>query len=1062
MTTPQDPIARSAGEAILTGGHHVVHGAPGTGKSTTAIDTFTRWLTSTGGTGVLLVPTRRRAAVVRDAVAARLQRTTSSVLVRTPASLAFAILRLRATLRGEPPPTLISGPEQDQILTELLAGHAAGDGVSIDWPASVPPEALELRAFRDELRDLHMRAAEAGLDGQGLAEWGQRHDRPEWVAAGALLAEYTQVMALGQTTPDRGARYDAASIVDEATYALRTWDRDAPDTERPRWDLVLHDDYQDATLATARLLDALADDGARLAVFGDADLAVQQFRGGLPALLHTASLPPGQDGAWGARSHVLTQVWRHGPGLREPIATLSAGLPTLQETRRRRATPTRAGSQLRTALLASEAQQVAAIARYLREQHVHHEVPWSQMAVLVRSGALAGAIRRGLRSAGVPLEMALPDRPLRDEPAVSPLLLALRCILDEQVDATDAVALLCSPVGGMDAVTVRALRRHLRQAERADGGVRHSDELVAALLTGAASGEGVPEVELPSRLARGVRAVVAVLAAGREALGEEAATVETVLWAIWSATGLSATWQRQALAGAAGADRADTDLDAVMALFRAAEQFTDRATMASPAGFLGHLEAQDFPADTLAEQGRLGDAVAVHTPAGAAGGEWDVVVVAGVQEEIWPDLRIRDSLLGAAELADIATARHVATSRGQTGAELDRFRRARREVYEGELRAFVSACSRAREQVLVTAVLNTDARPSMFFETLLPDTEEVPVVAQVPHPLDLRGLVGRLRAQVRPVLLGQEVGAEELALASEAAAVLSHLADRDVPGADPQEWPALLSPTSAEPLAEADEPVPVSPSTMELVSTCPLRWMLTRSGGQPADSAAQSLGNLIHEIAATHPHGTHAQLRAELEARWHELDLPEGWVGQVQRRRAEEMTDKLADYLAAHPGPVATEVPFEVDLGMAVLRGQVDRVELTGAGVRIVDLKTGSTAATAAETARHPQLGSYQVAADRGGFADAFGEELPTGAGDLVRSGGAALLYVGTKAKNAAQRDQRPLTEDTNPQWAEELIQDGARTMAAGRFEARPNDTCRTCPVITSCPAQPTGERVAR
>src|SRR5699024_6046816 len=157
------------------------------------------------------------------------------------------------------------------------------------------------------------------------------------------------------------------------------------------------------------------------------------------------------------------------------------------------------------------------------------------------------------------------------------------------------------------------------------------------------------------------------------------------------------------------------------------------------------------------------------------------------------------------------------------------------------------------------------------------------------------------------------------------------------------------------------EQVVVSPSTMELVATCPLRWMLTRSGGQPADSAAQSLGNLIHEIAAGHPHGTRQQLHADLDARWHELDLPDGWVGAVQRRRAEEMVDKLASYLAAHPGPVATEVPFEVDLGRAVLRGRVDRVELTSDGVRIVDLKTGTTPVSTADATRHPQLGSYQV-----------------------------------------------------------------------------------------------------
>src|SRR5699024_4357326 len=127
----------------------------------------------------------------------------------------------------------------------------------------------------------------------------------------------------------------------------------------------------------------------------------------------------------------------------------------------------------------------------------------------------------------------------------------------------------------------------------------------------------------------------------------------------------------------------------------------------------------------------------------------------------------------------------------------------------------------------VTAVLNTDARPSMFLETLLPDGDEVPALAQVSHPLDLRGLVGRLRAQLRPVLTGRPAGAEELALASEAAALLAHLGSREVPGADPQEWPLLLAPTSAEALAQAGDAVPVSPSTMELVATCPLRWMLT-------------------------------------------------------------------------------------------------------------------------------------------------------------------------------------------------------------------------------------------
>src|SRR5699024_9782929 len=140
-----------------------------------------------------LVPSRRAAATIGDEVAARLGTTTSAALVRTPASLAFAVLRLAAQQAGRPAPTLLTGPDQDQILADLIDGHLAGDGTHVDWPAAVTPPMQRLRAFRDELRDLLMRAAEAGLDGAELQAWGRRHARGEWVAAGRVLAEYTDV-----------------------------------------------------------------------------------------------------------------------------------------------------------------------------------------------------------------------------------------------------------------------------------------------------------------------------------------------------------------------------------------------------------------------------------------------------------------------------------------------------------------------------------------------------------------------------------------------------------------------------------------------------------------------------------------------------------------------------------------------------------------------------------------------------------------------------------------------------------------------------------------------------
>ena len=49
-------------------------------------------------------------------------------LARTPHSYAFGLLRRVHVLEGDVPPRLISGPEQDLVLADMLAGHEAGAG----------------------------------------------------------------------------------------------------------------------------------------------------------------------------------------------------------------------------------------------------------------------------------------------------------------------------------------------------------------------------------------------------------------------------------------------------------------------------------------------------------------------------------------------------------------------------------------------------------------------------------------------------------------------------------------------------------------------------------------------------------------------------------------------------------------------------------------------------------------------------------------------------------------------------------------------------------------------
>ncbi len=1032
----------------------LVLGAPGTGKTAVAVEAVLAAVDHGVAPQDVLVlaATRRGAADLRDRLSARLRRTTTSPVVRTAASAAFAVLRSRSALLREPLPTLITGPEQDLVIGDLLAGHAAGEGVPLGWPTSVPVEVLGLRGFRDELRDLLMRAAERGLGDVDLARLGAEHERPEWVAAAAFYREYLAVTRLRQQTPDAGERFDAATVVDEAAEALQAWEDEVPGAPRPRWRLVVVDDHQESTAAMSRLLTVLAADGARLLLLADPDAAVQTFRGASPQQVAAAEAVGAGSGRFGAARVVLPTAWRHGSEVRDAVRRVTEALPTSGVAAHRSAEASRAtepgppGAPVRVALLPSTAQEAAFIAQHLRRAHLHHDAPWESMAVVARTGGQVAALRRALAAASVPVAVIGSDLALRQEPAVRPLLVALECVLEgeaTELTAEAAVTLLTSPLGGLDSIGLRRLRRALRAEEIAGGGGRASDALIVEVLADPARVES-----LPVTVRRGAGRVARSLAAGRAAVERPGADVQTVLWALWAGADVAESWRRTALAGGAMGARADRDLDAVLALFRAAETFVDRLPQAPPRAFLEYLQSQDLPADTLAARASARGAVAVLTPAGAAGREWDHVVVAGVQDGVWPDLRLRDSLLGAGRLVEICDGRDAGP--GESTAQ------ARRAVLADELRSFLVATSRARVSLLVTAVDGEDLVPSSFVDLVQVGEDEQedgrdPRRTVAGRPLDLSGIVAGLRAD-----LEESVGtgaATDAVPDDEAARLLAMLAREGVEGADPTQWYGLAPLSSEEPLWDAEAIVPVSPSKVELARTCALRWALESAGGTAPGATSQSLGTLVHALAHDLPRGTYAELSTELDRRWGELGLGDGWTATAERRRADRMIHRLADYLAQAGEPMLLEAPFTLDVGRARVRGTADRLERHGDGeVEVVDLKTGRRAPKQEESEENPQLGSYQLAVDSGAF-----EGLPEG----TRSAGARLVFVGDVNKGYAERSQPALEPDeTGLTHAHRAIAEAVDAMAASCFTATVNDLCPMCPVRRSCPAHDDGEQV--
>ncbi|MDP5227185.1 MULTISPECIES: ATP-dependent DNA helicase [Arthrobacter] len=1051
-------------------------GAPGTGKSTTLVEAAVRRVES-GEVDpervLVLAPSRSAASSLRDRLTSRLGRSLGTTPARSWSSYAFDVIR-RAHVEGvlllDGPPRLLSGPEQDQVIKDLLAGGAR------NWPRDLEA-ALATRGFRQEIRELFDRLIEHDGDADDLESLSARLDRPEWEAASRFYREYRDVMDLRNS----GA-FDPAGIITAARQVFAL----SPEflaAERERLQLILVDDLHEASWSVYELFLDLAMGKDVLATVCP-DTAVQGFRGARPDLvarigeqlggergealsmeLTTAHRLPGAvaeaygraagripPGSGGSRARVLTQprAVASGVGAEPGVETHEPEAVTAQVFRG-------GGHELRH------------LGSRIQGEHLRHGRSLEDMAVIVRNGGEVARVQRYLLARGIPVRVALGETPVRDELAVRPLLDVLGVVLGQNpLDVEQAVGLLTSRVGGASSLDVRRLRQRLRQEERTAGGVRGSDELLVEAL---ADPVWLDSLGLVGRHAQ---RIARMLGAGRSAALAAAANGETVLWGIWKASDLSAQWAETALeSGPAGA-RADRDLDAVMALFESAERFATQFPGSGAGQFYDYLTSQELPMDTLTARPPVEEAVEILTPAGAAGREWPVVFIAGIQEGVWPNTRLRGELLGNTLLADaLEHGPEVALQQGP-GERL-------KAVRTDELRTFAAALSRASEHLVLSAVDDGESRPSAFLELAVPGSSEG-VISEPGHAMDLRSLVSELRraAEEHHAHPGQEgTDTERAAQADDAAAVLALLAGRGVPGAHPEQWWGLLPSSSDDDLIPDGGTVVVSPSKVEKAVKSPLEWFVPAAGGEAHTDFARSLGTLIHAIAAELPDGTLDAYLALLDKRWPELGLPEGWENDALRRRAERMLFKLASYVASLKGErtlAAVEIDFTVDLSESLvapgatgertlrarIRGQIDRLEVDDAGhAFVVDLKTGKTPPPKAEIDQHAQLATYQEAINQGAFSGSDERHAELNAA-LTRSGGAALVQLGNDStKGFNEQRQAALRPDDG--WAMELVHEAAIAMAGREFEAR-HDAAGTsfhgCKTPEVCPLCHTGRQV--
>ncbi|MFD0363692.1 ATP-dependent helicase [Nocardia sp. GCM10030253] len=1003
-----------------------VLGGPGTGKTTLLIDLAADRISAGADPESVLVLThsKQAASALRDAITARLTGSgpdtepgvpgaTREPLVRTLHSYAFSVLRRHATAHGNPPPRLLTGAEQDAVLREMLRGDLIdiAEGASGLWPERLQP-ALSLGGFAEQLRDLMLRATERGLGPEDLVRLGREHARPEWVAAGKFAVRYEQAMLLrwsvGVEAPEATApALDAAELVGAALDAL-AGDANLLATERSRIRYLLVDDAQHLDPQAALLIRVIGNAAQTAVVAGDPDQGIFTFRGADTRFVADLDAPDGQ-------RIILRDNHRSGGQVELAVARVAAKLPGSAPQRfslpERAAEPEDDGTAVRVRVLATPAKEAALIADYLRRAHLTAGVPWSRMAVIVRSVPLSLApLRRALLAAGVPVQQPALDAPLARRRGAAWMLLALRAVIASEraqraappttepmfVDE-DALDLVAGPLGGADQISLRRLRRGIRRSvlesqrngsksiRDAGDSERHVDD--AGALLDQSSAEvlrdlliGVADREIMERLtdveAAPLRRVLDALDRARTAR-RKGAGLEDVMWALWTGSRLERRWVAQSERGGAVGMQADRDLDAVVGLFDAAAAYVDRLPRASVEGFVEYLLQQEIPHDTTSLT-TPGAAVALLSAHAAAGREWDVVAVAAVQEGIWPNPRPRGTLLGNEDLVDLTAGIIDAGERVSRAAP----------ILAEERRLLLVACSRARQSLLVTAVESVsgdrDLVPSRFLAELLGhDDDGEPGALPVADPgraLVMHSLV----AEMRGVVCDSEADPERR---RRAAHQLARLASAGIRGTHPEDWYGTADLSSSRSLWDDDAAaVALSPSTVELLRTCPLRWALERHGGTDGDNPHAVKGNLVHTLVqALAGKVPEAQVRGALDKAWQAIDPGTGWHSRQELRRTEAMLETFMAWVRNTRGELTqagVEVPVDCVLPPRAederpvrIRGRVDRLERDGLGrFVIVDVKTGKSPVTKQAAADHAQLATYQVAAAMGALDATVGK----------------------------------------------------------------------------------------
>ncbi|MFQ5947563.1 MAG: ATP-dependent helicase, partial [Acidimicrobiia bacterium] len=877
-------------------------------------------------------------------------------------------------------PGLLTGPEQVAMVRRLL-----GDEDPADWPASFRG-LLPTQTFANEVTDFLLRCQEQLIDASELER--RAADRADWRRLPAFLDRYLAALT------EQG-RIDYGTLQAQAVLLL-----DDPEVQQRvggQYRYLLVDEYQDTTIAQARLLERLYLTHRNLTVAGDPYQSIYSFRG--TELHNIGDFPERFTDSKGepARRLVLTTSFRVPAEILRAAARVTSHIDLPGGAGRVRPAPGR--GSVETYGFDQQSHEAEWIAEELQRVHLLEKIPYRRMAVLVRSKRrFLPELSRALDRRRIPHDR--PDARLVDHPAA-------RLVLDCVIAATEsggeedqaARRILLGPLFSLPLARLRELQR-----ERARTGAAWPHLIRRSVQ----DGEGLADL-----LTDPGWAAQAPAAEG--------------FWRLWSEL-------PQFASIVADPARRD-DLAAWSSLSQVLNRLRERDARATLQDYLRWSEQEEFEATPL-----LGfrppdeDRLTLTTLHQAKGVEFDLVVIADAREGVFPDLRPRESLLGS---------RHLSPTQPTEASAYARFR------LQEETRLAYTAMCRARRRVVWTATaLGFDegqGMPSRFLplvagvDTVAEAARRPPERTEAATPLEAEAWLRRI---VRDPGRGQPI---------RLAALAALVRGADWMGRRPETFAGILVPGPDHGLVPPD--LSFSPSQAEGYLQCPRQYAFRQwlhVGDEPTVYA--TFGSLIHEVLREAEqtavergdrHATIDEALAVLGRHWEPGDFGGSPWADAWRRRAEDTLRHLYEHWPSTAAPAALERSVELEIEETPWRGRIDRLEVESGRVGIVDYKTSRRPISVDEAASSVQLGFYFLAAGADREIAALGE-----------IGSAEFWYP-------SQTHRRSVTRRTFDPRQIAVVEQRLQTASVGieseDWRPIPGDHCDWCAVRLVCPAWPEG-----